>query len=871
MRDLGFFISDFDHSGRGFSAEDLDALVHSGRVTITDRGHWLFQANPDKWSLQDDLAQSGSGDGGDWSATRYADEIQTGDAVAFWEAGAEAGIYALGIVTGTAFDRANEGYTGKGGETELAIPFRYLTILGDPLMKQELSEHPILRDLAVIRSPQGTNFRVTPEEWEAIFDLTAGDRKHEDPWTDFFYWAHRFYADSKFDSIERDFKFEIAKEINEAYEQVDSEADIEQFATALFKAGTPIVNWSPLDKLKKWMISSPQRALQAIRHIWSDGDPVDRMRRAGEIFPRSEVGGPGVRANILSLLLMCTSPESLPPYKVSVFRLGYSLVGYPQGPDKPAHAVYEHGLKFLDEMLARATEHGIELRDRLDAQALLWATLQNELPEPATDEDKVALAAWRGVVERVWWVNQGKTYEPERAGGFVWAPTQTQKGAVLSHWLNVSKLSPGEVIIHYANGAIRAISEVTHKPTLRKKPSEIEVEPWEDQGHHCRTRYFELDEPIELPEIPVALREEEKPAFNAQGGVNQAYLHPVSASFAETIRETFQERWPAGSPWHSEDTVTPPEVPVAATDFQAIKERVAEVGLRIDDRTLRRYHHSLATRGFVILSGISGTGKTWLAQVYANAVGAEFLLVPVAPNWTTNEDLLGYFNPLDGVYYDTDFSHFLRDAATEFERAQDLGEEPKDYHLLLDEMNLARVEYYFAKFLSAMEVLSRDGAAAITTGSDDEIIIYPNLKFIGTVNIDETTHGFADKVFDRAQLVELTIDRDRLAQHLGAHPAAEPILEMWDAVEPVHPFAYRIASEVIRYVNRAQQDGTPQDEALDDQFLQKVLPKLSGADAHLQQSLEQVIALANDRYPLTAEKASRMLDTQMTHGFASYF
>jgi hypothetical protein len=156
----------------------------------------------------------------------------------------------------------------------------------------------------------------------------------------------------------------------------------------------------------------------------------------------------------------------------------------------------------------------------------------------------------------------------------------------------------------------------------------------------------------------------------------------------------------------------PPEEPVERTPYfeptlDAVEGAIRDRGLRISQRMLRRYHVALKTRGFVILAGISGGGKTWLAETYAAATGAELLVVPVAPNWTTNEDLLGYLNPIDGRYCHTPFSHFLARAASEFTAALAAGGEPRPYHLVLDEMNLARVEHYFAKFLSAMEGAER--------------------------------------------------------------------------------------------------------------------------------------------------------------------
>jgi hypothetical protein len=81
-------------------------------------------------------------------------------------------------------------------------------------------------------------------------------------------------------------------------------------------------------------------------------------------------------------------------------------------------------------------------------------------------------------------------------------------------------------------------------------------------------------------------------------------------------------------------------------------------------------------------------------------------------------------------------------------------------------MNLARVEQYFAKFLSAME-LRAAGESEIEVAPGELIDLSPNLLFIGTVNVDETTHGFASKVYDRAQLVEVEVTRELIAAHLN--------------------------------------------------------------------------------------------------------
>lgn len=272
-----------------------------------------------------------------------------------------------------------------------------------------------------------------------------------------------------------------------------------------------------------------------------------------------------------------------------------------------------------------------------------------------------------------------------------------------------------------------------------------------------------------------------------------------------------------------------------------------------------------------MLSGISGTGKTWLAEAYADAVGARQLIVPVAPNWTTNEDLLGYLNPLDQRYHDTEFSVFLRSAAEEHERARRTSAVAQPYHLILDELNLARVEYYFAKFLSAMELRARSDDAQIELAPGHVVGLPPNLKFIGTVNVDETTHGFADKVYDRSQLIELRIDAQAVLAHLGDELYAGIVADAWTILRDVAPFAFRVLDEITAYVEEAAALAVPWEVALDEQLLQKVLPKIKGTDQRVGTALRAFMDLSAERFPLSHEKASAMLKVFDDHGFTSYF
>lgn len=469
---------------------------------------------------------------------------------------------------------------------------------------------------------------------------------------------------------------------------------------------------------------------------------------------------------------------------------------------------------------------------------------------------------------RYWWVNQGMTYDRELAGGYVWAPVQARNGRELAHHRAVSELQVGDVILHYQRG-IRAVGRVIEPPVFAPKPDEITEDAWERDGRLCRVSYAILDQAIPLEAIPVAWRIEEGGPFNSSGAVNQAYLFPLTPAFVERLAGRFDEL--------ADALGIEPEMPARRAiesdpdDLDAIAAAIRDEGLRIDDRTLRRFHLAVRTRGFVILSGISGTGKTWLAEAYARAVGGDLQLVPVAPNWNTNEDLIGYLNPIDGAYHDTTFSRFVRAAAAEWIEATAQERPAQPYFLILDEMNLARVEYYFAQFLSALEVRARQGTGTLHLGYD-EVALGGNLKIIGTVNIDETTHGFADKVYDRAQLIELAAPREAIADHLGEAPYASTLLEVWDALHGVAPFAFRVLDEMRSYVDASAELNVPWQDALDELLLQKVLPKLRGLDPTAGEALEAFLAIADEgRFPLSRAKASEMLARFGAHGSVSYF
>jgi 5-methylcytosine-specific restriction protein B len=203
-------------------------------------------------------------------------------------------------------------------------------------------------------------------------------------------------------------------------------------------------------------------------------------------------------------------------------------------------------------------------------------------------------------------------------------------------------------------------------------------------------------------------------------------------------------------------------------------EDLKNANLVFEESTLGRFISSLLSKRFLILTGLSGSGKTKLAQAFAMWICAskdQYHLVPVGADWTNREPLLGYRNALDDAHYVKPETGVL-DLIL---RAKSHSEEP--HFLILDEMNLSHVERYFADFLSAME--SGDGillhsSEADIDGVPSKLKIPDNLFIIGTVNIDETTYMFSPKVLDRANVIEFRVE----ASDMEAYFASEMKVDM---------------------------------------------------------------------------------------------
>jgi hypothetical protein len=304
-----------------------------------------------------------------------------------------------------------------------------------------------------------------------------------------------------------------------------------------------------------------------------------------------------------------------------------------------------------------------------------------------------------------------------------------------------------------------------------------------------------------------------------------------------------------------------------------------ELGLQFDENVVKKFHTSLKISRIsplTVLAGISGTGKSLLPQCYTEAMGIPFLKVPVQPRWDSPQDLLGFYNYLEKQYKATEFARALAYVDAQSMNQDHLEDLLDDRMLLvlLDEMNLARVEYYFSEFLSRLEGrkapevtdpdLIRPSRIEIDVplGNDKSVTIYPghNALFVGTMNEDESTQALSDKVLDRGNAIRFKKPEQlsTRSEDITVKPIKEFLtFETWQSwyksdlpsdkkerldtnVEKINkllneigrPFGHRVYQAILAYtanhpdVNNASSE----DVALADMLEMRVLPKLRGVE-----------------------------------------
>ena len=198
-----------------------------------------------------------------------------------------------------------------------------------------------------------------------------------------------------------------------------------------------------------------------------------------------------------------------------------------------------------------------------------------------------------------------------------------------------------------------------------------------------------------------------------------------------------------------------------------IHEYAASKGFFYEEKTIRVFLASMAasydSSRLILLQGLSGTGKSSLPRIVAEAIGAKCRFVSVQPSWRDNRELLGYDNDFTHRFKETEFTKILYQASADPDTI---------WFVVLDEVNLARIEYYFADFLSELERQTPTGWSIplisnyqsegertprhlLLNSGTASLVIRKNVWFIGTANNDDSTATITDKVYDRAQILDM--------------------------------------------------------------------------------------------------------------------
>jgi hypothetical protein len=282
----------------------------------------------------------------------------------------------------------------------------------------------------------------------------------------------------------------------------------------------------------------------------------------------------------------------------------------------------------------------------------------------------------------------------------------------------------------------------------------------------------------------------------------------------------------------------------------------------------------MAVSHILILQGMSGTGKTSLAYAFGEYVDNTSTVIPVQPMWKERTDLIGYYNEFTKKFNETELLKKMYEA----NYSKDI------YVTVLDEMNIARVEYYFAEFLSLLELPDRDkrylGVVSEEWDNDPaglyrgQIKLPPNMWFIGTANNDDSTFAISDKVYDRAmimtldnkaeafiapktQRIHITAEyfEDIVNQALKEYKLTkrnEKRLEKLDEymIENFHiTFGNRIMKQIRTYVPVYVSCGGEELEALDDILSKKVMRKLSMQNpVYIRNSAERFCQFMDDLF-----------------------
>ena len=307
---------------------------------------------------------------------------------------------------------------------------------------------------------------------------------------------------------------------------------------------------------------------------------------------------------------------------------------------------------------------------------------------------------------------------------------------------------------------------------------------------------------------------------------------------------------------------------------------------------IRRFVAGLGVSKLMILQGMSGTGKTSLAYAMGQFLQNDSVVVPVQPMWKERSDMIGYFNEFTKRFNETNMLRKMYEA----------GYSKNIYITILDEVNISRIEYYFAEFLSLLELPDEDKRYLDVVSDvwrndpkmlkNGQIKLPPNMWFIGTANNDDSTFAISDKVYDRAMILNLETKCERfdapltgpvMMSHTHFVRLIEDAKEAYAMseendkkvialdqflIERFHlSFGNRIMRQMHDYVPIYMACGGAEEEAIDDILCKKVLRKLEAQNpTFVRNSVDDLVKRINELFGEDAMEQCRAYLARLKQG-----
>ena len=307
--------------------------------------------------------------------------------------------------------------------------------------------------------------------------------------------------------------------------------------------------------------------------------------------------------------------------------------------------------------------------------------------------------------------------------------------------------------------------------------------------------------------------------------------------------------------------------------FRSFASNIQGNPLYYSIKDIRRWVAAMGVSKILVLQGMSGTGKTSLPVAWGKFTGVATTVVPVQPMWKERSDLIGYYNEFTGKFNESMI----------LEKLYEANKTDKIFIIVLDEVNIARIEYYFAEFLSLLELPTVEERILEVTSSiskkdpkdlhNGKLLLPNNVWFVGTANNDDSTFSISDKVYDRSMVMNLDYRCDPFVGEDDKDPIAISDKTFFSLVEKakkeyaltkrgrIHirefdaylkntfgiTYGNRIRRQIENYVPVYIACGGSETEAIDDLLAKKVLRKLEAQNpVFVKTKAEEMIAKLNE-------------------------